>query len=478
MANPSSAGDSSILRLLPSLDDLMSTEAAREVAHRSGRTRLKMLARRVMDAMRAELREAISSGVKDTSGYERADLLARLEKDLLASWRVYEMSGTRHVINATGVVIHTNLGRAPLSDKTVAAILREASGYCTLEYDVSEGTRGKRGSYAEELLAELTGAEAALIVNNCAAAAFFILTVFAKGGEVIVSRGELVEIGGDFRVPDVLTQSGSTLSEVGTTNRTKLTDYEKAFNKSTKMILRVHPSNYKIVGFTATPTIAELAAFAHKKKILLYEDAGSGALVDLSEYGLGDEPLIKRSIADGADIVSFSGDKLMGSGQAGLIVGKRSLIEKLRKHPLYRALRVGKLIYAALEQTLRSYARESAVDDIPVLKMLSMPREVVAARTKRFALKLAKERNNAGGLQIALMGGRSVIGGGSAPGVHPQTMLLSLSHENFSASELEKKLRASDPPVIARIENNAVLLDLRTVPEREQNELISVLASL
>jgi L-seryl-tRNA(Ser) seleniumtransferase len=338
--------------------------------------------------------------------------------------------------------------------------------------------RGKRGSYAEGLLTELTGAEAALIVNNCAAAAFFILTVFAKGGEVIVSRGELVEIGGDFRVPDVLAQSGSILSEVGTTNRTKLADYEKAFTKNTKMILRVHPSNYKIVGFTAMPSIAELSGFARKKKVLLYEDAGSGALVDLTGYGLSDEPLIRKSIADGADIVSFSGDKLLGSGQAGLIVGRKSYIEKLRKHPLYRALRVGKLVYAALEETLRSYARDSAVEDIPVLKMLAISREVLAARTKRFALKLAKERNNSGGLRIALVGGRSVIGGGSAPGVQPQTTLLSLSHESLSASELEKKLRASDPPVIARIENDAVLLDLRTVPEREQNELISVLAAL
>lgn len=431
-----------------------------------------------MDELRTELRDEVAGGIKDVSKYSRPELLERLEQRLTEAWRSHELSGTRRVINATGVVVHTNLGRAPLSEKTVAAILREASNYCTLEYDIETGGRGKRGAYAEQLLAELTGAEAALIVNNCAAAAFFILSVFAKDGEVIVSRGELVEIGGDFRVPDVLAQSGSTLAEVGTTNRTKLADYEKAFNKNTKMILRVHPSNYKIVGFTATPSIAELAAFAHKKKIVFYEDAGSGAIFDLSEHGLKDEPVISRSIADGADLVSFSGDKLLGSSQAGLVVGKKSYIEKLRKNPLYRALRVDKLAYSALEETLRAYARGTALNDVPVLKMLSMSPDTLAARTKKFALKLAKERKDPQGLQIALSGGWSVIGGGSAPAVQPPTTLLSLTHESLSAKDLEKELRSSDPPVIARIENNAVLIDLRTVSEREQNELLSVLAGL
>ncbi|HKX83086.1 MAG TPA: L-seryl-tRNA(Sec) selenium transferase, partial [Pyrinomonadaceae bacterium] len=382
------------------------------------------------------------------------------------------------VINATGVVIHTNLGRAPLSEKTVSTVLREAANYCTLEYNVDTGSRGKRGAYAEELLAQLTGAEAALIVNNCAAAAFFILSVFAKDGEVIVSRGELVEIGGDFRVPDVLAQSGAVLAEVGTTNRTKLADYEKAYTKNTKMVLRVHPSNYKIVGFTSMPSIAELAVFTHKKKIVLYEDAGSGALVDLSDFGLGDEPIIARSIADGADLVSFSGDKLLGGSQAGLIVGKKSFVEKLRKNPLYRALRVDKLAYAVLEETLRAFARGTALKEIPVLRMLSMPHDELAVRTKRFALKLAKEGPTSSGLQIALMSGRSVIGGGSAPAVNPVTTLISLTHSSLSAGELERKLRSSDPPVIARIENNAVLIDLRTVLEREQRELSSILAAL
>ncbi len=477
VAHPSANG-SSVLKLLPPLDELLAADISREIVHRAGRARLKKLARRAMDDLRAELREEVSKGVKDVSKYDRDRLLARLEERLTQAWRTHELSGTRRVINATGVVIHTNLGRAPLSEKAVAAVLHEAANYCTLEYDLETGGRGKRGAYAEELLAELTGAESALIVNNCAAASFFILSVFAQGGEVIVSRGELVEIGGDFRVPDVLAQSGAAMSEVGTTNRTKLADYEKAYNKNTKMILRVHPSNYKIVGFTAMPSIAELASFAKKKKIIVYEDAGSGALIDLSEFGLADEPVIARSVAEGADLVSFSGDKLLGGSQAGIIVGKRSYVEKLRKHPLYRALRVSKITYAVLEETLRAYARGTALNDVPVLKMLSMPREEIAARTKKFALKLAKERGSQNGLRIALTGGWSVVGGGSAPAAERPTTLLSLTHNEFSVKELEHKLRSSTTPVISRIEKDAVLIDLRTVSEREQNELLSILTDI
>jgi L-seryl-tRNA(Ser) seleniumtransferase len=477
VSNPS-INDASILKLLPSLDELLSADISREIVDRSGKKRLKLLARDVMGQLRSELREELLGGVKDTSRYSRNELSERLEERLGEAWRVYELSGTRRVINATGVVVHTNLGRAPLSEKTVASVLREVSNYCTLEYDVETGGRGQRGAFAEGLLAELTGAEAALIVNNCAAAAFFILSAFAKNGEVIVSRGELVEIGGDFRVPDVLASSGATMVEIGTTNRTKLSDYEKAFTKNTRMVLRVHPSNYKIVGFTSMPSVVELAELTRRKKVILYEDAGSGALLDLSAFGLKDEPVIARSIADGADLVSFSGDKLLGGSQAGLIVGRKRLIEKLRKEPLYRALRVDKLIYGVLEETLRSYARGTALDDVPVLRMLSMPPEAIAARTKEFAIKLEKERQDRNGLQIALAGGWSVVGGGSAPAAQPPTTLLSLTHTVLSAAQLEKKLRTSNPPVVARIENNAVLIDLRTVLEHEQAELLDVLGRL
>jgi L-seryl-tRNA(Ser) seleniumtransferase len=256
-----------------------------------------------------------------------------------------------------------------LPESARLAIADEAAGYCTLEYDLGTGKRGRRGRQAEELIVELTGAGDALIVNNCAAAAFFVLTVLAAGGEVIVSRGELVEIGGDFRVPDVLTQSGATLREVGTTNRTKAADYEKAITPKSRVILRVHPSNYRIVGFTAAPSVLELAALAHSRDLLLYEDLGSGAITDLSGFGLTGEPVVRESLAAGADVVTFSGDKLLGGPQAGIIAGKAEIIERLRKHPLYRALRVDKLIYAALEATLKEHRRGTAEADVPVPRM-------------------------------------------------------------------------------------------------------------
>ena len=386
-------------------------------------------------------------------------------------------SRLRRVINATGVIVHTNLGRAPLSEAAIAAITEDASGYCTLEYDIETGKRGRRGAYAESLIAELTGAESALIVNNCAAAAFLVLSVLAAGREVIVSRGELVEIGGDFRVPDVLAQSGAVLREVGTTNRTKIADYEKAISENTGLILKVHPSNYRIVGFTAMPSVEELADLAHRHEILLYEDAGSGAMLDLSEYGLDDEPVISRSIAAGVDVVTFSGDKLLGSAQAGVIVGREEIIDRFRKHPLYRALRTNKLVYAVLEATLDAFHRETAVREIPVLKMLSATVEELEQRTGRFAERLSE---NAGdrGLRLEIIRGNSVIGGGSAPMAQPKTALITLQHEELSAAELERSLRLSTPAVIARIVEDKVVIDLRTVSEREEDELFGVLTKL
>jgi L-seryl-tRNA(Ser) seleniumtransferase len=392
-------------------------------------------------------------------------------------WISHRASRLREVINATGVVIHTNLGRAPLSTDAIRAI-QNAAGYCTLEYDLATGRRGKRGESVENLLIEITGAEAAIVVNNCAAAAFVVLTVFAKGGDAIVSRGELVEIGGDFRIPDVLAQSGATLKEVGTTNRTKLTDYENAIGENTKVVMRVHPSNYKIVGFTDKPSLADLAELSHRKGVLLYEDAGSGALLDLGKFGLRDEPLISRSISDGADIVTFSGDKLLGGSQAGIIVGRRGLIEQIRKHPLYRALRVDKLIYAALEATLESYLREDAETSIPVLRMLSLQKKELEIRMRSFAERLRDSIGKTDASMIEIIPGESVVGGGSAPAVRPETMLLAIDHPTISCDDLEMKLRSAETPVITRIENGKVLIDLRTVQEGEEDRLIEMLVSV
>lgn len=462
------------LRFLPSIDALLHSRAAGKLLPETGARHLTVLARSAIDALRREIQE----NATDFPDPSRENFLAEAEKRLEHAWHGEQNTSLQRVINATGVIIHTNLGRAPLSEKARRAIFDEASGYCNLEYNLETGKRGARGARAEHLLADLTGAESALIVNNCAAAAFLVLTVLAAGGEVVISRGELVEIGGDFRVPDVLVQSGATLREVGTTNRTKISDYEKAVNENTRLLLRVHPSNYRIVGFTAAPALAELAELAHRHEILLYEDAGSGALFDLAEYGLTDEPVISRSIVAGADVVTFSGDKLLGGVQSGLIVGRRDVVERIRKHPLYRALRVDKLIYAALETTLEAFRRESSLQEIPVLKMLSANSAELMERTAGFAARLRARLGENSALKLEITGGNSVVGGGSAPDVQPPTTLLALKHERVSVGQLEEKLRGARPPVIARICEDALLVDLRTVSEAEEVELLEILAKI
>ncbi|MCY7348861.1 MAG: L-seryl-tRNA(Sec) selenium transferase [Pyrinomonadaceae bacterium] len=463
-----------IFRLLPSIDAILRTTTAEKISLAVGAKHTTRLARAAAESLRLKI-QTEQNGDAD---YSREDLLEKAAANLEKFWRDERNSGLQRVINATGVIIHTNLGRAPLSANARLALIETASGYCTLEYDLEIGKRGKRGKRAEQLLADLTGAESALIVNNCAAATFLVLTVLAHGGEVVISRGELVEIGGDFRIPDVMEQSGAMLREVGATNRTKISDYERAINENTKLILKVHPSNYRIVGFTEMPSLSELADLAHRHDILLYEDAGSGALLDLSEYGLIDEPIIADSIKAGADVVTFSGDKLLGGVQSGLIVGRREVIERIRKHPLYRALRVDKLIYAALEATLESFRRETALQEIPVLKMLSMSELEIRVRMETFTENLREKFNGGDALQIEIIEGNSVVGGGSAPMVQPKTTLLALAHKHLSADKLEENLRFSNPPVITRILEDKVLIDLRTVSQTEEIELLQVLENL
>ena len=350
-----------------------------------------------------------------------------------------------------------------------------ASAYCNLELDLESGRRGRRAPTCEELIAKLTGAENALIVNNGAAAAFFVLTVLAEGGEVVISRGELVEIGGDFRVPDVLIQSGATLREVGTTNHTRLADYAGGLNNSSRLILRVHPSNYRITGFTSTPSLAELSELAQKHGVLLYEDIGSGSLVDLSHKGLIDEPVVSASIAAGVDIVTFSGDKLLGGPQAGIIAGRRELIERLRRHPLYRALRVGKLIYAGLEATLLAY-RRGTINDVPVIAMISLDADAIRKRAEAFIIRFNESYD--GGLKLELTASTSAVGGGAAPGIAPDTIAIALDHATVSSEQIGRTLRGADPPVITRIEKDRVLIDLRTVLPEEETVLIDLLRSI
>ncbi|HEY3042162.1 MAG TPA: L-seryl-tRNA(Sec) selenium transferase [Pyrinomonadaceae bacterium] len=467
MTDPATSKDLS-LRAIPSVDQLLRAEGVAQLRSSVGKPRLTTIAREIIEEMREEIQsEGFPESTKDT-------LLDEAVRRVYSLCRRESLSVLRRVINATGVIIHTNLGRAPLSEAARRSIA-EAAGYCTLEYDPTTGTRGKRGGHVEEFLTQLTGAEASLVVNNCASAALLILTVLARDGETLISRGELVEIGGDFRVPDVMANSGTRMVEVGSTNRTRLDDYKRAVNDKTQLVLRVHPSNYRIIGFTDSPTLSELASLAHESGLLLYEDAGSGVVNDLSKYGISDEPIISESIAAGADVVSFSGDKLLGATQAGMIVGRREIIDRLRRHSLYRALRVDKLCLAALEATLDAH-RRSALDEIPALRMLALTTSEIEQRAKNFIVKLAGSTSNA--LTATVVAGQSAVGGGSGPNVHPPTALIALKHVNLSADEIERRLRLFSPPVIARIADDQVLLDLRTVDDSEEPELLGALSSL
>jgi L-seryl-tRNA(Ser) seleniumtransferase len=458
------------LRALPPVDALLKTETGRSLVDEVGSAKLTSLARRVTADLRQEL---LTDSSQWTSDHDlKTRLLAEAELRLGALHHLQKSSGVRRVINATGVVLHTNLGRAPLSDAAREAMI-EAAGYCSLEYDTVTGERGLRGARAEHLLVDLTGAEAALIVNNCAAAALLVLSTFASGGETIVSRGELVEIGGDFRVPDVMTQSGTRMIEVGTTNRTRLSDYKKAITGDTRIIMRVHTSNYRIVGFTKTPSLSELAELAHTSKLLLYEDAGSGALIELTDYGIEGEPVIRKSIGDGADIVTFSGDKLLGGPQAGLVVGRADLVEKMRQKPLYRALRADKLRLAALEATLESYARGESV---PSLAMIALSADQILSRSQAFADRVNSRAGNA--IKLDLIQEQSVVGGGAAPLSPLPTILIRLKHPSLNAEEIAARLRRGSPPVIARILDDRVTLDLRTVAPIEEPEVESAISSL
>ena len=462
----------SALRELPSVDQLLKTEVAGRLREISGSERLTTIAREVTDELRSEMLANPNLAVAQSS---RDALLKQAIQRMEYAVISEENAGLRHVINATGVILHTNLGRAPLSSEARTAIAQEASGYCTLEYDAAKGTRGRRGARVEQLLVELTGAEAALVVNNCAAAALLILSVLARDGETVVSRGELVEIGGDFRVPDVMANSGTRMVDIGTTNRTHLADYRGAINERTRLLMRVHPSNYRVVGFTTAPTLAELATLAHEKGLMLYEDAGSGVLQDLSELGLKGEPIIRESIAEGADVVSFSGDKLLGGPQAGLIVGSRAIIERLRRHPLYRALRVDKLTLAALQATLNAHRRGTLFNEIPSLQMLALTKADVAQRAENFVAKIHNEDSS---LSISLIEGESAVGGGSGPNTRPATVLIAIEHSHHSADEIERRLRSSNPPIIARVSEGKLLLDLRTVFPSEEPELAQALRNL
>jgi L-seryl-tRNA(Ser) seleniumtransferase len=371
------------------------------------------------------------------------------------------------LINASGVILHTNLGRAPLPAAVLEEFRESATQYSNLEYDVAAGARGKRDVHTSRLIERLTGAEAAIVVNNCAAAVLVTLAALARGGEVIVSRGELIEIGDGFRIPEIMEQSGAVLREVGTTNRTRISDYENAINEKTCVLLRVHPSNFTVSGFTEKPEVAELIALGQRARLPVLEDLGSGCLVDLAPIGIT-EPTARESVEAGFSLVLFSGDKLLGGPQAGIIAGKKELVQKVRRHPLFRALRVDKLTIAAMEATLRAYLR-GAWNEIPALRMMQTSIDEISVRTEAFYKTLRANVSNAD-VAVEIVDGRSLVGGGSTPAQSLPTKVLRIASARHSATDLEIRLRtfAGSTPVVARIEDDRLLIDLRTVfPEQE-----------
>ncbi len=444
------------LRDLPSVDRLI--QAARATGDEAApHTLLLEAARAELAAARTQLRD----GALATD-----DLLATLAERVRARVAAVLRPSLRPVLNASGVIIQTNLGRAPLSSAALAAMARVGGGYSNLEYDLERGGRGGRGVHLEGLLTRLTGAEAALAVNNNAAAVYLALLALAPGREVIVSRGQAVEIGGGFRIPDVLRQSGATLVEVGTTNRTYAHDYAAAITERTALLMRVHSSNFRLVGFVHETPLDEMAAVGRAHGVPVLDDLGSGTLLPTAPYGLAPEPTVQASVASGADLITFSGDKLLGGPQAGLIVGRRDLIEQLRRHPLARALRVDKTTIAGLEATLRAYLSGTALDELPVWRMISAPLAGLQARAEALAAQL-----RAAGLAAEVAPCRSAVGGGSLPGETLPSVAVAIKPGPDGADALAARLRAGSPAVVARIAEGRLLLDLRTVFV-EQDELL------
>ena len=444
------------LRAIPSIDELRRRSGARALETRFGAAALVEALR----AAAADVRLSMTSG--DTAPSDGQAVADRIEA--IATARLESTFGRslEPVINATGVIVHTNLGRAPLAAAALARVAEIAGGYASLEYDLERGGRGRRDVHAEPLLCRLTGAEAAVVVNNNAAATLLVLAALARGREVVVSRGELVEIGGGFRVPDVMAQSGAILREVGTTNRTRAADYAAAIGDRTALILRVHPSNFRVVGFTERPSLDELVALGQRFNVAVAEDLGSGWLGwperSALPESLRDEPIVSESIAAGLDVVCFSGDKLLGGPQAGIIAGRRAALDVIRRHPLMRAVRVDKLTYAALEATLEEHAIGRGQQGVPVQRMLAMPIEEIGRRAEAVASALTSA-----GWIARVIDGVSTIGGGSAPGAELRTRLVELQCEGLSADRIESQLRALETPIVARIQDDRVVLDLRTV---------------
>jgi len=469
-----------LYRELPSVDELLRSAGVAEFSEQEGQAAVADACRAVL----ARLRTQIAAGYLDAEKLKvELSKLREVVQEELERALGYSL---RTVINATGVILHTNLGRAPIAAAALQHIRETAGTYSNLEYDLDSGERGKRDVHVERLFRKLLslstgeGARASIsenvstiVVNNNAAAVLLALNTLAEGGEVVVSRGELVEIGGSFRIPDVMGKSGAILREVGTTNRTRIADFENAINERTRLLLRVHRSNFEMSGFTEQSSLREMVALARKHNLPLVEDLGSGALFDLSSVGIQNEPGVVDSLRAGVDVVTYSGDKLLGGPQAGLISGREDLVKKMRGNSLFRALRVDKLIYAALEATLLAYIKRD-YDAVPTLRMMRAPKAEIARRAGAIMTKIKSAGGGARPTQLhaELLDGESLLGGGSAPSSTLPTTLIALTCYSLTANELATRLRASDPPVIARVDDGRVLLDLRTVFP-EQDEVLS-----
>jgi len=410
----------------------------------------------------SDVRRELSTAINGTS---RTELTTRIAREVARRLRETLQPSLRRVINASGVVLHTNLGRAPIPEAAIEHLREISARYSNLEFDVEQGLRAKRDSHVERTLQHLLGCEAAIVVNNNAAAVMLILNTFGEGGEVVVSRGEQVEIGESFRIPEIMARSGAKLREVGSTNRTRMKDYEKAIGETTRLLLRVHPSNFRMIGFTERPSLEDFVELGRRRNITTYEDLGSGCLIDMKSVGIADEPSAIDSIRAGVDLISFSGDKLLGGPQAGIIAGKKTRIEKVRTNPMYRALRLDKLTIAVLEYVLRAYLR-GEFDAIPTWKMLRMTVIELKARAEGFAQRVGPAAQ-----PVAL---KSAVGGGSAPESFLQSWGVALVFAGLSGSEIEARLRHSNPPVIGRIEDGRVVLDFRTVFPDEEDQLLDI----
>ena len=472
------ASKSDLFRQLPSVDEIIRRPDLADAIAREGQAAVTAAARTVLQNVRAE----IEAGhlVPQTVDLALAGLVAAIERELHTAVG-YSL---RPVINATGVILHTNLGRAPLAQAATENVRRTGQGYSNLEFDLASGERGKRDVHVDRLFRRLFHADtgeagdasrdrSTIVVNNNAAAVWLALNSLAAGGEVIVSRGELVEIGGSFRIPDVMAQSNGILREVGTTNRTRIADYEHAINDKTRLLLRVHRSNFQITGFTEQPALEELVGLARARNIPLVEDLGSGALFDLPSLGITGETGVAESLRAGVDVVTYSGDKLLGGPQAGMLTGRADLIRRMRSNSLFRALRVDKLTYAALEATLLAYVKEDH-DAIPALRMMRLPKDAIGARAEAAARQLRDLPT----IEVGVIDGESVIGGGAAPSSTLPTRLLAVGLTGMGADELLTRLRTADLPVVARVQDGRVLVDFRTVFVEQDKALVSTLRAI